>query len=70
MTARTKGKRRASRLRWVERVALWPGRVGRRRRHCRECGGPLGYCYVSCPCAPLREDEVYLVDDFLRVPQG
>ena len=70
MSARTKPKRRASRLRFVERVAMWPGRCGRRRTLCRECKGPLGYCVYPCPCAPLRDDEQYLLDDFLRAIRG
>lgn len=57
MSARTKSRRRASRLRFVERVAMWPGRCGRRRTLCRECKGPLGYCVYPCPYAPLRPDE-------------
>jgi hypothetical protein len=57
VSARTKAKRRASRTRFVERVAMWPGRCGRRRTLCRECKGPLGYCVHPCPCAPLRAEE-------------
>jgi hypothetical protein len=60
VSARTKAKRRASRLRFVERVAMWPGRCGRRRTLCRECKGPLGYCVHPCPYAPLRPDEQHL----------
>lgn len=71
MSARTKAKRRASRTRFVERVAMWPGRCGRRRRTlCRECKGPLGYCVHPCPYAPLRPDEQHLLDDFLRAIRG
>ena len=60
MSARTKAKRRDARLRFVERVAMWPGRCGRRRTLCRECKGPLGYCVYPCPYAPLRPDEQHL----------
>ena len=70
MSARTKPKRRASLRRFIERVAMWPGRCGRRRTLCRECKGPLGYCTDPCPCAPLRPDEQHLLDDFLRAIQG
>jgi hypothetical protein len=68
MSARTKAKRLASRLRFVERVAMWPGRCGRRRTLCRECKGPLGYCVYPCQCAPLRPDEQDLLDDFILAP--
>ena len=70
MSARTKAKRRASRTRFVERVAMWPGRCGRRRTLCRKCKGPLGYCVYPCPCAPLRPDEQHLLDDLLRAIRG
>ena len=70
MSARTKAKRRASRLRFVGRVAMWPGRCGRRRTRCRECKGPLGYCVYPCPYAPLRDDEQYLLDDFIGAIRG
>lgn len=69
MSARTKAKRLASRRRFAASFD-WRAGIRHLRFLCRECDGPIGHCADPCPCAPLRDDEQHLLDDFLRAIQG
>lgn len=69
MSARTKAKRLASRRRFAASFD-WRTGIRHMRFLCRECDGPLGHCTDPCPCAPLRDDEQYLLDDFLGAIRG